>query len=377
VSDFEGRLATLLKEHVHDGLGPRRPAPPLRDDAPDRQTFDRRSRWWLPVLAAACVASVLVVALAVAHLVRDHGAPAASGIGKWEQVRLPNGGYAERSLSSVGFSDERHGWIVGNLSPQHPGTRPCAVWTTSDGGTTWALHIPHVPNVLTNCVAAFGDATHGWLAANRGSGVSVFATMDAGRTWTHQTTLPGEVSGISAVDRAHAWLYGDAGLFAATTDGTTWSPLSLPDGVTGGRFHFLDPLHGWLGAGRSGTYATIDGGRTWSRLPNPNGRQLGANLDFVSPRVGWADTPRWVLRTADGGKTWQRIRNTRQYAQAIAFSDANHGWIFTNPFLGTTDGGRTWVRHTLKGGILVAAAAGCSTVALTSSTVHHYARCRV
>jgi photosystem II stability/assembly factor-like uncharacterized protein len=368
----------LLKEHVREGLGPRRPAPPLGDTAPV-PTPSRRPRRWLPLLAAACVAAVVVAAaLLVARVAGDQTQPAAQVIGRWQRVDLPNGGYAERNLSSVGFADQRHGWIVGSLSPRKHTTSRCAVWTTSDGGRLWTLHVPHVPDVVSNCVAAFGDASHGWLAVNAAGGIDVYASADGGASWSRRATLAGQADELVAVDARHAWLSGRSGVLAATTDGTSWAAVRLPDGVSGGELDFVDPLHGWLsGSNGGGTYATPDGGQTWRRLPNPNGRRLGARLDFVSARAGWAITPRWVLRTHDGGHTWQRVRHMRFYPQALAFSDVDHGWIFGNPFLGTANGGRSWTVHRLTGDVLAGAAAGCSTVAITSATVHHYARCPV
>lgn len=378
MSDFETRIATLLKEHVQDGLGARRPAPPLGDRSIEPGAPHERPRWWLPLLAAACVAAVVGGVVVATHRSGRDTQPAAQVVGTWQRVDLPNGGYADRSLSGVGFADQRHGWIVGTLLPRRHGPRPCALWTTDDGGRTWALHVPHAPNVLPNCVGAFGDAAHGWLAVNGASGVVVYATTDGGARWARQASLSGDAVGLTAVDARHAWVYGDSGSLAATTDGTTWSAVNLPAGVSAGAIDFVDPAHGWLSAsGRGGTYATANGGQTWSRLPDPNGRRLGARLDFVSPHVGWAVTPRWVLKTVDGGQTWQRIRHLRLYPQALAFSDADHGWVLGEPLLGTADGGRTWVRHSINGGILVAAAAGCSTVAITSATVHHYAHCRI
>jgi photosystem II stability/assembly factor-like uncharacterized protein len=380
VSNFEARVATLLKEHVHDGLGPRRPAPPLRDRQVAAPSPVRSSRWWLPLLAAACIVAVVAIALVVTGGSGERQRPVAPVLGTWERVRLPNGDYPGHVVEGVGFSDQQHGWVAGALVPQHRGPRQSVIWTTADGGRTWTLHTLPRPNGVTSFVAAFGDASHGWLAwikvndRTGGAATTVYATADGGTTWQDEGTFAGEARGIAAVDAQHAWIYGRNGFFYATTDGSNWTRLAAPG--DGGTADFVDPMHGWFTAsGRGGTYATSDGGQTWSRLPDPGGRRLGANLDFVSPLVGWASTPYSVLRTVDGGHTWHRVRHTRFYEEALAFSDGAHGWVFGDRFLGTADGGRTWVSHDVKGAILAAAAAGCSTVAVTSETLYRSARC--
>ena len=57
---------------------------------------------------------------------------------------------------------------------------------------------------------------------------------------------------------------------------------------------------------------------------------------------------RVVLRTTDAGKTWTNISiGYSDYGKAVAFADADHGWVSAADsqgfcMLATTDGGKTW-----------------------------------
>lgn len=82
MSDFESNLKTLLNERVDAQLGPRRAAPPFatptaRQRAAQRWFGANRSRWVLPLLAAACVAGVVGGSVGAAHLLAEkHLSPA-------------------------------------------------------------------------------------------------------------------------------------------------------------------------------------------------------------------------------------------------------------------------------------------------------------
>jgi photosystem II stability/assembly factor-like uncharacterized protein len=77
---------------------------------------------------------------------------------------------------------------------------------------------------------------------------------------------------------------------------------------------FADASHGWVTDGRA-LYVTRDGGRRWAKiLPSlPFDRLLG-EIDFVSPRVGWATGQAsqipFLLKTLDGGYTWTPVAYT-------------------------------------------------------------------
>jgi photosystem II stability/assembly factor-like uncharacterized protein len=116
----------------------------------------------------------------------------------------------------------------------------------------------------------FGDARHGWLALRDHGMVRILATSDGGRHWRQQASLLGDGLGMTAVDRNHAWIYGNFGFLASTENGRTWTSLSAPRGVdfaTG--LQFLTARRGWLTGSNGWAYTTSDGGRTWTALSRP------------------------------------------------------------------------------------------------------------
>lgn len=380
MTDFEARIATLLNEHVDSELGPQRAVPPLRiATRPVAPRSDQWRRWAAPLAAACVVAAVLAVVLAVRQR-SDHRIAPATHFTGWQRINLPNSGGFD-GQPTVGFSDDRHGWILGTLYRPH-GPAIDAIWTSADAGSSWAEHVLRFAGSGTVVAATFGDAQHGWLLRSHRSTYDIYATADGGATWTLQATRGGNADGIVSVDAEHAWAYGRNGM-AATTDGAAWVRRNVPADVVAGSVQFVDATRGWLvGTDGAGSFTTADGGQTWQRLPTPGGRRLGASLDFVSPLDGWAITPHRAFATSDGGRTW-RAKLGRSHSQltTAAFWDADQGWVFGSvngrpAALRTADGGQTWIRSDLPSGyVLDAASRGCVAVAVTSTKAFRSSRC--
>ena len=377
--DFETRFGELVNEHVDVGLGPRRPAPPLPDTTSTPRTSGPRSRRWLPLLAAACVAAAVGVALVVARA-SEHGAqPAQPRLATWQRIHLPTDGRTLYGLTDVGFVDARHGWVVGRLDPATSGLVRLVFWTTADAGRTWTLHTPQLPGGRVIEAVTFGDASHGWLAATRRRRVDIYGTADGGRTWSPQATLHGDVTDLTAVDTRHAWLFGNRGFVAATADGQAWTQLPAPERSVPTVVDFLDPQRGWVvEAGSGHTYATADGGTSWAAVTNPPGTRFGpAALEFVTPDAGYAVAGRRVFFTEDGGQSWIVQVSVAQRLTAVAFADARRGWAL-GPAGGvrTTDAGRTWTPQQVSfGEVFHAATQHCDTLALTARWVYRYSSC--
>lgn len=373
MNDFEIRLKTLLNEHVDAELGPRRAAPHRRAVPSAPRVFVSRGGRLLPLLAAACVVVAVAALLLAVGRMHDDSRPASPPSQGWRPVVLPT--VQGRTLfgePTVGFADPKHAWIVGTIASRTHRNPLLAVWTTSDGGRGWTLHLPYLRSVDTGTYVSFVDATHGWLA----QGHDIYVTADGGATWTRQTTVGATLVDIATVDRTHAWAVGDDGSLARTTDGIRWAELATPPHTYPPEMQFVDPDHGWLDLGKQGLYATADGGTTWSPLPDP-ARRAVYGLSFVSPQVGWIIDPFAVFKTSDGGQSWHRQLSTSGYLEDSAFADAQHGWVFgQRAALRTNDSGRTWTEADLPSrGVLHAAARGCVTLAASTSHVFRYARC--
>ena len=94
----------------------------------------------------------------------------------WKQTYIGDDG-----LTAISFSDERHGWVVGDDG---------LILATTDGGATWTKQRSGTDADL-RCVA-FADATHGLAAGSRWSGgdpeaglvgTVLLRTADGGGTW--------------------------------------------------------------------------------------------------------------------------------------------------------------------------------------------------
>ncbi len=242
------------------------------------------------------------------------------------------------ATTSVGwtmdFINARDGWLVGGDDVYH----------STDGGKTWAkignAKFPPYPSSIT-----FLNATTGWIVCNTVGNsfrTYLFLTRDGGHTW-QQKKLPLPLKLItdapnlraespkllSAQDAVLPVRYEaakDAGVFFWLTHdgGTTWTPttpVSLPGTFSGSRMmpgyrasSLADVSHGWVTDGDA-LYVTSDGGRRWrKRLPSPRFESPVGELEFISPRVGWAtglplDKP-FLSKTLDGGRTWTSVPYT-------------------------------------------------------------------
>jgi photosystem II stability/assembly factor-like uncharacterized protein len=103
-------------------------------------------------------------------------------------------------------------------------------------------------------------------------------------------------------------------VYATHDAGTTWSRstlLSIP--MTGSVWNFLTMQQGWV-VGVNGTTLneTSDGGQHWTAItPSANFQHI-SQLDFVSAQEGWAisaptSAAPVLLKTMDGGHTWVQV----------------------------------------------------------------------
>ena len=174
------------------------------------------------------------------------------------------------------FTDDQDGWLMTGSFVPRPGVRRPALLHTSDGGATWTEvgfeAPPDRSYTLTLPVFPAGD-DHGYLALSGSSGLVIYESLDAGRTWSspYQSTV--------------RW-------FSATPDR-------------------------WLSAAGDQLLTSRDWGRTWSgqRARLPRNTALGQveaagpvlwSHDPPAPQNGQA--PATLLRSTDDGATWTGVR---------------------------------------------------------------------
>jgi photosystem II stability/assembly factor-like uncharacterized protein len=251
---------------------------------------------------------------------------------------------------------------------------------TTDGGQTWdRWPVPFAGAHLT-----FVDPDTGWALVPQGvaagsMAVALWSTADGGRTWAPRTGTPpagsadagtghlplgglkdgiafrsANVGWVSGGDYApgHVWLY-------VTHDGgQTWQPqeLALPADlteamVTTGTPRFFSPTDGLLPVRANAGevvevwYRTTDGGETW--VPGPVLRDVAA-YDWVDATHGFITDGVRLQATADGGQTWSVVQKSDELAGVfqLDFVDTQLGYALVRQgavrLVRTTDGGKTW-----------------------------------
>lgn len=248
-------------------------------------------------------------------------------------------------VAQVTFTDARHGWLLLDVPGAAAGKPRPWLYRTTDGGRDWSPAATAAPPVgggqndmCQRLRLSFPTATTGWLVVSCRSGSYLTVSHDGGRTWAAQPlpipagmcTPPSGlcfIIGLEAVGSSAFLTVAPEGgapspVLLTTRDlGRTWHRLPLPPGAERyPQVTFSSPADGVLvPAAPQGVlggvfYTTSDGGQTWT--PAAQGTrfpQLGASIDFASPRDGisWTQagdatgvSPPKAYATADAGRTW-------------------------------------------------------------------------
>ena len=263
---------------------------------------------------------------------------------------LLEAGQDPTTSSDLDFVDPLHGWFFDaqNLSVG----APMFIYRTVDGGMHWSLVETTPANgvarrgALPVGCAAYGmtfiNATTGWVGGQCGQATLFDVTHDGGTTWVPQTIgcidcafYPPQFT--SPLDGSAYGGSGGYGLFVTNDGGRTWNARGQPPGNWP---DFVDAHHGFT-LGLTGNnnpsvilWTTSDGGVTWGQAPHGaihgNGPQETSQLDFITPRFGWAVSvyitsgggllrggqtpfptpPPELWQTTDGGVSWSQITPT-------------------------------------------------------------------
>jgi len=275
------------------------------------------------------------------------------------------------------------------------------VWESKDAGETWtnisdgyfeAGSIGSItvaqsdPNVIY--VGTGSDAPRG----NISTGVGIYKSTDAGKSWKHIGLRDGGQIGEIQVhprnpDLVYAAVLGnifgpnpERGIFRSKDGGDNWEKILFVSDSTGAVDIAMDPTNPrilyagfwraerkpWTlidGSTEGGVYKSTDGGDSWQRVRGglPEDGILGKVDIAVSP----ANPERvWVLqqtkaeeagglyRSNDSGKSWKHINGEhklrqRQYYYTHLFADPvdeNTVYVLNVGFHKSTDGGSTFER---------------------------------
>lgn len=250
------------------------------------------------------------------------------------------------TLKSVSFTDNCHGWSVGesagNPSGDTPPNAPTPIIVTADGGRTWTAQNAGVTDVTLNRVQFF-DNSNGWAVGepkehDDGAGGTdssgpgtILRTVNGGSTWQGQVSPGGitkstqEWEGLSFVSTTEGWIAGTSGsgsggqIAHTSTGGYPFADQALPDNTSSvADVSFVDASNGW---------AIVDGTDSSSPrqiLHTTNGGATGVG--------GWA-----VQNTVSTGTNFSELESIKFFNASVGVTVGDGGNVFW-----TTNGGTTW-----------------------------------
>ena len=237
-------------------------------------------------------------------------------------------------LRDIYFTDDQNGWLVceKNVYDLKTKDEPRAyLMQTSDGGETWKrINIRGIDVDARLVRALFTRSGRGWAF---GEGGAIFATRDAGASWTRlQSPTRHLLLGGAFIDEDRGWLVGAGATIIQTSDGgETWHLSRLPgaseDRVSFAATSFVDNRLGWAVGSGGNIYRTVNGGRTWQQLKSGVTTDL-LDVKFLDAVEGWAvGSEGTIIYTNDGGLHWTSERSgTEHPLERIFLKDRTHGW---------------------------------------------------
>jgi len=205
----------------------------------------------------------------------------------------------------------------------------------------------------------FFDSLRGLCGSDDGS---VFATGDAGATWT-RTYVPDSSSAgrVVAFANGRALLFTSGRTFISTDYGASW----LAGQVSVGSYLIAKAGYSSLScySDTSGRLAwSSDAGSTWAirgafSFANQQSNDFLQSIAFTGGRRGWALTFHGAVSySSDSGYTWHPGTNIPNiFAQSIYFADSANGWVcgfwgsmYVPLIFATNDGGSTWSQASIQ-----------------------------
>ncbi|HAK62794.1 MAG TPA: hypothetical protein DCO82_06085 [Alphaproteobacteria bacterium] len=210
------------------------------------------------------------------------------------------------TLTSVYFTDDKHGWAVGHDT---------IILHTQDGGETWEMQYSDPPAETPLLTVWFANSEHGIAA---GSFSFMLETFDGGKTWENRPVLEEELEEFEephlnmifwGPDRqTQVLIASEAGNFFRSSDaGKTWEILNLP--YRGSFWSGMVTKTGRiLALGMRGhIFRSDDFGNTWEQSATGADQSYGGGVqlsDGVIVAVGLAGT---VSYSSDNGESFTTV----------------------------------------------------------------------
>lgn len=181
-------------------------------------------------------------------------------------LKSTDGGQTWQSVNTNLPGTDMHGFAVDPQDANHVFAHVVGsgIFGSQDGGLTWTLLSPTVPDTTFNLTT--GETAQTLYAAAGQAGL--WRSADGGRSWSTVAGVPGGGAVALAYSPANKRLYvttlgNGAGLYASDDGGTTWTPLGLKGTLLALAVSPQDPKRLIAVSDRGNIYASRDGGLTW------------------------------------------------------------------------------------------------------------------
>lgn len=248
-----------------------------------------------------------------------------------------------RMFSSVSFTEDYRGWVVGDNG---------IIFGTTNGGANWTRQTTETTNTNNlygvTCISASPEDI-GWIVGASGT---ILHETHAGRwPWVSQTSGTTEdLVDVTFINANNGWVVGFDGTILKTTNGgTTWTQQT--SGVSNVLLgvYFVDVNTGWAVGTGGIIIKTTNGGSTWTQQTYGGSDNL-QDIYFIDVNTGWAvGNYGTILKTTNGGQNWNfQTSGTTSHLIDVSFTDVNNGKVvgFYGTILKTTNGGVTWTSQT-------------------------------
>ncbi len=281
-------------------------------------------------------------------------------------------------------------------------------YETTEGGVQWELagSMPHTAAsfsqlYLVSSTVAYATAGQVPERANGPGYQALYQTTNGGRTWT--MVLSARIASVAVTSPTTVDASTGGVTWQRLNSGSTWQPLQQSlFGADWAETFPMDPSQVWAVVSTRMSHLLIDtcnAGRTWTTLltlgqntlvnwfargggvletgqaalvavngfqtrpiPLPSGASGFTAAAFTSPRQGWllaSSTygPASLYRTDSGGAAWTPIPVPNTNGSVLALRGSDMAVLGTDVAV-STDGGRHWSKHILRGtGIILDSAA--------------------
>jgi photosystem II stability/assembly factor-like uncharacterized protein len=196
------------------------------------------------------------------------------------------------TLRGIRFPDLNVGWACGSNG---------LMLKTTNGGSTWTKTSFPISGVTLEKLVWI-DPQNGWVCYSSNAGGGIYRTSNGGGSWVGQHFTSNE--GLNALRMFGpeagylGFAVGEKGMILRTTNGTSWTRMTVPSAVVDTTFYgvdFSDTKNGWV-VGDGGTVLqTANGGTTWTLIDPGTNRNL-YDVFFWEVDTGWVVGSQGTIR---------------------------------------------------------------------------------